>query len=74
MQTEVCRLSVCLQGNKRKLSVCKQTKHTKWTKRTCPSMPRRPMERVESIWIFYLLSFNLSIVYELPVAKLGYGK
>jgi hypothetical protein len=35
MQMEVCRMSVCLQRNKRKLSICKWTKQTK---QTCPSM------------------------------------
>ncbi len=33
MQTKVCRFSVCLRRNKRKLSVCKRTQLT------CPSMP-----------------------------------
>jgi hypothetical protein len=28
MQTEVCRLSVCWRRNKRKLSICEQTKWT----------------------------------------------
>jgi hypothetical protein len=32
-----CSLSVCWRRNKRKLSVCKQTKRTKGT---CPSIPR----------------------------------
>jgi hypothetical protein len=35
VQTEVCRLSVCLWRNKQKLSVCKGTKRTKWI---CPSV------------------------------------
>jgi hypothetical protein len=35
VQTEICRLSVCLWRNKGKLSVCKRPKRTK---RTCPSM------------------------------------
>ncbi len=35
VQMEVCRLSLCLQRNKLKLSVCKRTKWTKWS---CLSM------------------------------------
>ncbi len=37
----VCRLSVCLRGNKRKSSVCKQTKWPIQSKRTCPSIVYR---------------------------------
>ncbi len=39
VQTEVCRLSICLWINKRKLSVSKRTKQTKRTKRTKRTYP-----------------------------------
>jgi hypothetical protein len=49
VQTEICRVSVCLRRNRRKLSVCKRTFGLNGLKRTCLSILLRTYLAVTSL-------------------------